>query len=436
MTGDGHIREDGMRALHLNWLATSARPLGHTRRHLLLAATLAVAATAIAPLPAFAQKKYDPGATDSEIKVGQTVPFSGPASAYATIGKAQAAYFKMVNEQGGVNGRKINLIQYDDGYSPPKAVEQVRKLVESDEVLLTFQIVGTPSNAAVQKYLNQKQVPQLFAATGASRFTDPKNFPWTMGYNPSYQTEGRIYAKYILKNYPNAKIGVLWQNDDLGRDYVIGLRAGLGDKAASMIVAEASYELSDPTIDSQIVKLKSSGADLLFDASTPKFAAQAIRKVADLGWKPVHILDINAISVGAVLQPAGLDNSKGLITVNYGKDPLDPQWKDDAGMKRFFAFMAKYYPDGDKNSSFNTYGYGNAQLLVEVLKRCGDELTRANVMKQATSLSGFVGDLGLPGMSVTTTPTDYRVNKQLQMQKFNGERWELFGPIIEDDAAG
>ncbi|MET0445027.1 MAG: ABC transporter substrate-binding protein [Pseudorhodoplanes sp.] len=386
--------------------------------------------------PASAQKKYDPGATDSEIKIGQTVPFSGPASAYATIGKAQAAYFRMINDQGGINGRKINLIQYDDGYSPPKAVEQVRKLVESDEVLLTFQIVGTPSNAAVQKYLNQKQVPQLFAATGASRFTDPKNFPWTMGYNPNYQTEGRIYAKYILKNYPSARIGVLWQNDDLGRDYVTGLRAGLGDKAASMIVAEASYELSDPTIDSQIVKLKSSGADLLFNASTPKFAAQAIRKVADLGWKPVHILDINAISVGAVLQPAGLENSKGLITVNYGKDPLDPQWQDDAGMKRFFAFMAKYYPEGDRNSSFNTYGYGNAQLLVEVLKRCGDDLTRANVMKQATSLSGLKTDLGLPGMQINTSPSDYRVNKQLQMQRFNGERWELFGPIIEDDAAG
>jgi branched-chain amino acid transport system substrate-binding protein len=423
-----------MRALHLARFVASIGLQGPARRRALQAAAVAIAAAAISP--AAAQKKYDPGATDTEIKIGQTVPFSGPASAYATIGKAQAAYFRMVNDQGGVNGRKINLIQYDDGYSPPKAVEQVRKLVESDEVLLTFQIVGTPSNAAVQKYLNQKQVPQLFAATGASRFTDPKNFPWTMGYNPNYQTEGRIYAKYILKNYPGAKIGVLWQNDDLGRDYVTGLRSGLGDKAASMIVAEASYELSDPTIDSQIVKLKSSGADLLFNASTPKFAAQAIRKVADLGWKPVHILDINAISVGAVLQPAGLENSKGLITVNYGKDPLDPQWQDDAGMKRFFAFMAKYYPEGDRNSSFNTYGYGNAQLLVEVLKRCGDDLTRANVMKQATSLSGLQTDLGLPGMQINTSPSDYRVNKQLQMQRFNGERWELFGPIIEDDAAG
>jgi branched-chain amino acid transport system substrate-binding protein len=376
------------------------------------------------------------GASDTEIKIGQTTPLSGPASAYSSIGKTQAAYFKMINDQGGVNGRKINFIQYDDAYSPPKTVEQVRKLVESDEVLLTFQIIGTPPNAAVQKYLNQKGVPQLFAATGATRFTDPKNFPWTMGYNPNYQSEGRIYGKYILKNYPDAKIGVLWQNDDLGRDYLAGIRAGLGGKATAMIVAEASYELSDPTIDSQIVKLKSAGADLLFSASTPKFAAQAIKKVADLGWKPVHIVDINATSVGAVLVPAGLENAKGLISTNYGKDPLDPQWKDDPGMKRYMAFMEKYYPDGDKNSNFNTYGYGNAALLVEVLKRCGDDLTRANVMKQATSLSNIESDLSLPGMTVSTSPTDYRVNKQLQMQKFNGERWELFGPIIEDDVNG
>jgi ABC-type branched-subunit amino acid transport system substrate-binding protein len=302
-------------------------------------------------------------------------------------------------------------------------------------VLLTFQLIGTPPNAAVQKYLNQKQVPQLFAATGASRFTDPKNFPWTMGYNPNYQTEGRIYGRYILQNYPNAKIGIMYQNDDLGRDYLTGIKAGLGDKATKMIVAETSYELTDPTIDSQIVKLKSAGADLFFNASTPKFAAQAIKKVADLGWNPVHIVDINATSVGAVLAPAGLENAKGLISTNYGKDPLDPAWKDDPGMKRYFAFMEKYYPDGDKNSNFNTYGYGNAQLMVEVLKRCGDDLTRANVMKQATSLSGLKFDLNLPGIVNSTSPTDYRVNKQLQMMKFNGERWELFGPIIEDDAA-
>ena len=401
--------------------------------HLVTGAAIAVVLSASS---AYAQKKYDTGATDTEIKIGQTVPFSGPASAYATIGKAQAAYIKMVNEQGGVNGRKINFIQYDDAYSPPKAVEQVRKLVESDEVLLTFQLIGTPSNAAVQKYLNQKKVPQLFAATGASKFTDPKNFPWTIGFNPNYQTEGRIYAQYILKNYPNAKIGILYQNDDLGRDYVTGLKAGLGDKAATMIVAETSYEVSDPTIDSQIVQLKTVGADLVFNASTPKFAAQAIKKIADLGWKPVHILDINATSVGAVMKPAGLENSKGVISVNYGKDPLDPTWKDDPGMKRYFAFMAKYFPEGDKDSSFNTYGYSTTQLLIEVLKRCGDDLTRDNVMKQATNLKNVQLDLALPGIVGSTSPNDYRVNKQLQMMQFNGERWELFGPIIEDDANG
>ena len=397
--------------------------------------TATAVAIALSASSASAQKKYDPGATDTEIKIGQTVPFSGPASAYATIGKAQAAYFNMINAQGGVNGRKINLIQYDDAYSPPKAVEQVRKLVESDEVLLTFQIIGTPSNAAVQKYLNSKKVPQLFAATGASKFTDPKNFPWTLGFNPNYFVEGRIYGQYILKEYPNAKVGVLYQNDDLGKDYLNGIKSGLGDKAATMIVAEASYEVSDPTIDSQILKLKTAGTDLFFSASTPKFAAQAIKKNAELGWKPVHILDINATSVGAVMQPAGLEASKGVISVNYGKDPSDPTWKDDPGMKRYFDFMAKYYPDGDKNSSFNTYGYGTAQLMVHVLKQCGDDLTRENVLKQATNLKNVQLDLSLPGIVGNTTPNDYRVNKQLQMMRFNGERWELFGPILEDTGA-
>jgi len=395
-------------------------------------ATATALTVALSASSAYAQKKYDTGATDAEIKIGQTVPFSGPASAYATIGKAQAAYIKMVNDQGGVNGRKINLIQYDDAYSPPKAVEQVRKLVESDEVLATFQIIGTPPNAAVQKYLNAKKVPQLFAATGASKFTDPKNFPWTLGFNPNYFVEGRIYGQYIIKTYPNAKVGILYQNDDLGKDYLNGIKAGLGDKAASMVVAETSYEVSDPTIDSQILKIKDAGADLFFSASTPKQAAQAIKKIAELGWHPVHILDINATSVGAVMKPAGLDASKGVISVNYGKDPLDPSWKDDPGMKKYFDFMAKYYPDGDKDSSFNTYGYSTAQLLVHVLKQCGDELTRENVLKQATNLKNVQLDLSLPGIVANTTPNDYRVNKQLQMMKFNGERWELFGPILED----
>jgi branched-chain amino acid transport system substrate-binding protein len=395
-------------------------------------ATGTALALALSVSSAYAQKKYDTGATDTEIKIGQTNPFSGPASSYATIGKTQAAYIKMINDQGGVNGRKINLIQYDDAYSPPKAVEQVRKLVESDEVLLTFQVLGTPSNAAVQKYLNSKKVPQLFAATGASKFTDPKNFPWTMGFNPNYFVEGRIYGQYILKEYPNAKIGILYQNDDLGKDYLNGIKAGLGDKAAKMVVAEASYEVSDPTIDSQILKIKDAGADLFFSATTPKQAAQAIKKIAELNWKPVHILDINATSVGAVMKPAGLEASKGVISVNYGKDPLDPTWKDDAGMKKYFEFMAKYYPDGDKDSSFNSYGYMTTQLLIHVLKACGDDLTRENVLKQATNLKNVQLDLLLPGISVTTTPTDYRVNKQLQMMKFNGERWEMFGPILED----
>ena len=395
-------------------------------------ATGTALALALSVSAAYAQKKYDTGATDTEIKIGQTNPFSGPASAYATIGKTQAAYMKMINDQGGVNGRKINLIQYDDAYSPPKAVEQVRKLVESDEVLLTFQLLGTPSNAAVQKYLNSKKVPQLFAATGASKFTDPKNFPWTMGFNPNYFVEGRIYGAYIIKEYPNAKIGILYQNDDLGKDYLNGIKAGLGDKAAKMIVAEASYEVSDPTIDSQILKIKDAGADLFFSATTPKQAAQAIKKIHELNWKPVHILDINATSVGAVMKPAGLEASKGVISVNYGKDPLDPTWKDDAGMKKYFEFMAKYYPDGDKDSSFNSYGYMTTELLIHVLKACGDNLTRENVLKQATSLKNVVLDLSLPGIVANTTPDDYRVNKQLQMMRFNGERWEMFGPILED----
>jgi branched-chain amino acid transport system substrate-binding protein len=399
-----------------------------------LAGTAALA-LALSASSAFAQKKYDTGASDTEIKVGQSLALSGPASAYSVIGRTQAAYFKMINDQGGINGRKINFIQYDDGYSPPKAVENIRKLVESDEVLLTFQVLGTPVNAAVQKYLNAKKVPQLYAATGASRFTDPKNFPWTMGYNPNYFVEGRIYGQYILKNHPNAKVGILYQNDDLGKDYLNGIKAGLGDKAASMIVAEASYEVSDPTIDSQILKIKDAGADLFFSASTPKQAAQAIKKIYELNWHPVHILDINATSVGAVMKPAGLEASKGVISVNYGKDPADPTWKNDAGMKKYLDFMAKYYPDGDKESLFNTYGYSTAQLLVYTLKQCGDNLTRENVMKQATSLKDVELDLALPGIKINTSPTDYRVNKQLQMEKFNGERWELFGPILEDTGA-
>jgi ABC-type branched-subunit amino acid transport system substrate-binding protein len=395
-------------------------------------AAVVLALVAAFVTPAFAQKKYDVGATDTEIKIGQTIPLSGPASAYGSIGKVQAAYIRMINEQGGINGRKVNLIQYDDAYSPPKTVEQVRKLVESDEVLTTFQIIGTPPNAAVQKYLNDRKVPQLLASTGATRFTDPKNFPWTIAYNPNYQSEAHIYAKFILENYPNAKIAILYQNDDLGKDYVKGLKDGLGAKA-KMIVAEASYELSDPTVDSQMVTLKSSGADLFYNITTPKFGAQAIKKAAELGWKPVQILDINASPVSQTLVPAGLENAKGIISVNYGKDPLDPQWADDAGMKRYKAFMAKWAPAEDPNSGISTYGYGTASLLVHILKQCGDDLTRANIMKQATNIRNYVSDLALPGMSTSTDPDDWRINKQFQMMKFDGQRWVLFGPILTDD---
>jgi len=395
-------------------------------------AAVALALGATFATSAFAQKQYDIGATDTEIKVGQTIPLSGPASAYGGIGKVQAAYIRMINEQGGINGRKINLIQYDDSYSPPKTVEQVRKLVEGDEVLTTFQIIGTPPNAAVQKYLNEKKVPQLLASTGATRFTDPKNFPWTIAFNPNYQAEAHVYAKFILANYPNAKIGILYQNDDLGKDYVKGLKDALGAKA-SMIVAEVSYELSDPTVDSQMVTLKSSGADLFYNMTTPKFGAQAIKKAAELGWKPVQILDINATPVSQTLIPAGLENAKEIISVNYGKDPLDPQWAGDEGMKRYKAFMAKYAPAEDANSGIATYGYSTAALLVQILKQCGDNLTRANIMKQATNVRDYTPDLALPGMTSTTEPDDWRINKQFQMMKFDGQRWVLFGPILTDE---
>jgi branched-chain amino acid transport system substrate-binding protein len=400
--------------------------------HFRWTAAIALALSATFAMPALAQKKYDTGASDTEIKVGQTIPLSGPASAYGGIGKVQAAYIRMVNEQGGINGRKINLIQYDDAYSPPKTVEQVRKLVEGDEVFTTFQIIGTPPNAAVQKYLNDRKVPQLLASTGATRFTDPKNFPWTIAFNPNYQSEAHIYAKYILANYPNARIAILYQNDDLGKDYVKGLKDGLGAKA-SMIVAEQSYELSDPTVDSQMVTLKASGADLFYNITTPKFGAQSIKKAAELGWKPVQILDINATPVSQTLIPAGLENAKDIVSVNYGKDPLDPQWANDEGMKHYKAFMAKYAPAEDANSGIATYGYSTAALLEQIIKQCGDNLTRENLMKQATNIHGFVADLALPGMTVSTTADDWRINKQFQMMKFDGQRWVLFGPIVTDE---
>jgi len=395
-------------------------------------AMAAAACAMLLAVPASAQKNYGPGVSDSEIKIGQTMPFSGPASAYAAYGNAEAAYFRMINDQGGINGRKINLIAYDDGYNPAKTVEQTRKLVEDDGVLLIFGSLGTAPNAAVQKYLNDNKVPQLFVSTGAARFSDPAHFPWTMPIAASYQTEGRIYGHYILANHPDAKIGILYQNDDLGKDYVIGLKQALGAKAAS-IVAEATYETTEPTVDSQIVRLKSSGADLFFNISTPKFAAQAIRKIAELGWKPVHVLAYVSNSVGGVLKPAGFDASQGIVSVNLIKDPGDPMWDNDPGMMKWRAFMDKYYPTGDKNSNFGTGGYGIAQVLEVVLRNCGDNLTRENVMKQAASMKDVQGDLSLPGIMINTSPTDYRVVKQLQMMRFKGERWEVFGPIITDD---
>jgi branched-chain amino acid transport system substrate-binding protein len=384
---------------------------------------------------AHAEKHYDSGATDTEIKIGQTMPLSGPGSAAATIGKVEAAYIRMINARGGINGRRINYLQYDDGYSPPKTVEQTRKLVEQDQVLLMFQQIGTPTSAAVQKYLNGKHVPQLFVSSGAKRFSDPTNSPWSMGFNQSYHTEGRVHAQYILANYPNAKIGILYQHDELGGSYLEGLKSGLGDRASKMIVAEESYENTDATVDSQILKLQSSGADLFYNISVAKFAAQAIKKVTELGWKPVQIVDYQATG-NEVLKPAGPDNAKGIVSITYIKDMRDPKWKDDPGSNRFLAFMEKDYPEGDKTSSFSTFGYTVAQLLVEVLKRCGDDLTRKNVMRQATSLKNVTLDLLLPGITINTSPTDYRVNKQFQMMRFNGERWELFGPIVGSATKG
>ncbi|MBK6851670.1 MAG: ABC transporter substrate-binding protein [Burkholderiales bacterium] len=384
----------------------------------------------LAALPALAQSKYGPGASDKEIKIGQTMPYSGPASAYGTIGKAQAAYFRMINEAGGVNGRKINLLSVDDGYSPPKTVEMVRKLVEQDEVLALFQTLGTPSNTAIHKYVNAKKVPHLLLATGATKWADPKGYPWTIGFNISYEAEGAIYAKWLLKNKPGAKIAVLYQNDDYGKDVLKGVELGLGEKNLKMIVAKASYEVTDPTVDSQIVTLQGSGADTFINITTPKFGAQAIRKAFDSGWKPLHIVNNVAASVGSVLTPAGLDKSTGLMTLQYYKDQSDPMWQDDAAMKEWRAFMTKYYPDGNQKDASNLYAYIAAQTLVQILKQCGNDLTRENVMKQAANLKDFKLGLALPGMTINTSPTDYFLFEQAQLARFTGTRWENFGPVI------
>jgi branched-chain amino acid transport system substrate-binding protein len=379
---------------------------------------------------ALAAKQYGPGVTDTEIKIGQTMPYSGPASAYGQFGKAHEAYFKMINDEGGINGRKINLASLDDGYSPPKTVEQTRKLVEEDNVLFIFCALGTPTNSAVHKYLNAKKVPQLFLATGATQWGDPAHFPWTMGWQPSYQQEARIYAADILKNHPNAKIGVLYQNDDYGKDYLKGLVDGLGAQAKKMIVKEVSYETSEPTVDSQIIALKGSGADVFVNITTPKFAAQAIRQAYDSGWKPLQYLNNVSNSVGAVLKPAGLDKSVGIISSTYYKDASDPQWNNDPGMIKFKQWLQKYLPDADPSNNFNVIAYSQAETVAYVLKASGDDLTRANIMKQAAHINNLELPLLLPGIKVNTSPSDFFPVGQLQLERFDGKEWKLSGPVM------
>jgi len=405
-------------------------------RSRLVSAAAATAFVALTSQGAMAQKTYDTGATDTEIKIGNVEAYSGPASAYGMIGKTEDAYFKMINDAGGINGRKINFITYDDGYSPPKTVEQVRKLIESDEVFLIFNALGTPTQSAVQKYQNTKKVPQLFVATGASKWNDPKDFPWTMGFQPSYRVEARIFAKYILKNKPDAKVAVFYQNDDFGKDYVAGLKDIFGDQASKLIIAEESYETSEPSIDSHIVKLKGTGADVLVNISTPKFAAQTIKKMAEIDWKPMHLMTDVSISIGAVMKPAGLEASEGVLSAGYLKDASDPQWKNDEGMKKFMAFADKYMPGSNISDANMVYGFAAAQTMVQVLKQAGDNLTRENVMKQAASLKGFAPDTLIPGVTITTSPTDFAPVEQLKMMQFKNGQWELFGDIISAETGG
>ncbi|MBV9154313.1 MAG: ABC transporter substrate-binding protein [Alphaproteobacteria bacterium] len=397
-----------------------------TRRTILAAAPSALA---FAALPAHGAKQYGPGVTDTEIKIGNTCFYTGPASSYGTIGKAMTAYYKMVNDQGGVNGRKINFISYDDAYSPPKTVEQTRRLVEQDQVLLDAGPLGTPTNSAIWHYMNEKKVPQLFVSTGATKWDDPKGHPWTIGWQPNYQSEGRIYATFIMKEKPNGKIGVLYQNDDFGKDYLKGLKDGLGDKK-SLVVIEASYETLDATVESQVVGMKAAGCEVFVNTAIPKFAAQAIRKAVEIEWKPLHVLSSIGNSVAATLKPAGLENAKGLVSDFYLKDPTDPRWKDDEGFKWWVSFMDKYYPDGDKSDAGNVYGPSNAATIVQVLKQCGDELTRENIMKQAANLHDFTVPMLLPGIKINTSPSDFAPVKQVQMGRFDGAKWELFGELL------
>ena len=402
-------------------------------RRLLLAGTGALALALVAS-PVSAQKKYDEGATDTEIKIGNTNPYSGNASVYGTIGKAIDAYFKMVNEQGGINGRKINFISYDDGYAPPKTVEMVRKLVEEDKVLFVFQTLGTPPNTAIHKYMNGKKVPQLFVATGASKWGNPKEFPWTMGFQPDYVTEAIIYAKHILANVKDPKIGVLMQNDDYGKDYLNGFKAGLGKDADKLIVQLATYEVTDPTVDSQMIQLKNSGANVFFNITIPKYAAQAIRKAAEIGWKPAHYLNNVSASVATVMRPAGFENGQGILTAGYLKDPTDPRYANDKDFLEWKAFMQKYYPNGNVADGFNGYAYAVSSLLVHVLKQCGDDLTRANIMKQAASLKDILLPMVIAGIKVNTSATDFYPLQSVQMHRFKGESFEPFGEVISAEA--
>jgi ABC-type branched-subunit amino acid transport system substrate-binding protein len=404
-----------------------------TRRTILAAAPAALALIGgplIAARPARAAKNYGPGVTDKEIKIGNTGPYSGPASSYSSVPKSLVAYFKMVSDQGGVNGRRINIISYDDSYTPPKTVEMVRKLVEEDHVLCTCGTLGTPTNSAIWHYMNQHKVPQLFVATGATKWDDPKGHPWTIGWQPNYQSEGRIYAAYILKHKPAAKIAVLYQDDDFGKDYLKGVTDGLGGKAAAMLKVQASYETTDATVDSQVVGMKAAGCDAFVNTAIPKFAAQAIKKAAEIDWKPLHMLSSVGSSVGATLKPAGLENSKGLISDFYVKDPTDPKWRNDPGYKSWVAFMDKYLPGADQTDAGYVAGASIAATMVQVLKQCGNDLTRANVMRQAANLHNVTVPMLLPGITINTSPTDFAPIKQVQMARFDGTGWRLFGPLL------
>ncbi len=392
--------------------------------------TVIAAAVAASTTGACAQRQYDPGASDTEIRIGNIMPYSGPASAFGIIGKTMSAYFRMINDNGGINGRKIDFISYDDAYNPARTIEQARRLVEQDEVLAIFAPFGTAGNLAIQRYMNNRRVPQLFAITGASRWADPVHFPWTIGWQPSYRTEARIYANYILTNHPGARIGILHQNDDFGRDYLLGLKDVFGDKYPQMVAASLPYDVNAPTVDSQIVAIKAAAPDIFINIATPKFAAQAIRKLGELDWHPIHIMTNISVSVGAVLKPAGLDNASGILSAGYQMDVTDPQWDSHPGMQHFHAFMAKYYPDADRSESGPLVAFNMSSALVEVIRRCGDELTRENIMKVATDLDMEIAAY-IPGVRIKTSPTDFHPIEHLQMMRFTGEKWELFGPLID-----